>query len=273
MNPSLLITAGSLDGQANSLKKRPHIVIATPGRLNDHLDHGTFSLRSVTTIVLDEADRMLGSGLAPQIERVLDRAPKKRQTLMFSATMPGSVARLVGRYAPTAERLDIKEELEDTSLIDQSVYRIGITRRLALLTLLLHQTTGKVMVFTPSKGVAQKLYKALHAANFQVAGLHGDRTVAGRDEAIDGFRKNRYQILVTTDLASRGIDVPNLALVINYDVPVETETYVHRIGRTGRAGAQGRAITFVMPEHQKRLKRIEGELGVSIPVVTKAGKA
>jgi ATP-dependent RNA helicase RhlE len=269
MNPSVLISGVPLKNQEASLKNNPKLVIATPGRLNEHLDAKTFSLANVTTVVLDEADRMLDSGFAPQIERILDRAPKSRQTLMFSATMSQAVARLVTRYAPDATRVEISDEQHDTSLIDQAVYLIGSTRRLALLTKLLHETKGKALVFTASKATAQTLYRALADAKFTVAGLHGNRTPAGRADATDGFRKNRYRVLVTTDVASRGIDVPTIELVVNYDVPREHETYLHRIGRTGRAGVKGRAVTFVTPEQRTRMQAIEEALGSPIEVLKK----
>jgi superfamily II DNA/RNA helicase len=266
MYPSVLVSGVPLKNQATSLKVKPRIVIATPGRLNDHLDSKTFSLNDVTTVILDEADRMLDSGFGPQIERILDRTPKTRQTLLFSATMADSVKRLVSRYAPDATWIKISDEEFDTSLIAQEIYLIGSTRRLALITKLLHETTGKVMIFTGTKITAQTLYRGLRDAKFTVAGLHGNRTVAGREDATDGFRKNVFRVLVTTDVASRGIDVPTIKLVVNYDVPRDHETYLHRIGRTGRAGNKGRAITFVIPEQRKKMDRIQHELAVEIPV-------
>ncbi len=269
MNPSVLINGVPIENQVKSLKTKPRIIIATPGRLNEHLDGKTLNLTEVTSIVLDEADRMLDSGFAPQIERILDRSPKTRQTLMFSATMSSRVERLVARYAPDAITVKINDEHQDTSLIKQEVCLIGSTRRIALLTRLIHNTHGKVLVFAANKRSAQMLYHAMREAKFSVAGLHGDRTAAGRTEAIDGFRKRTYRVLITTDLGSRGIDVPTIALVVNYDVPRDYETYLHRIGRTGRAGAKGHAITFVTPEDRSRMRIIEQELGDDIQVMPK----
>ena len=270
MNPSVLVNGIPLKNQAASLKAGPRIVIATPGRLNDHLDSNTFSLAGITAVVLDEADRLMDSGFAPQVERILDRAPKERQTLMFSATMSSAISRLIARYAPDATRVEIADEEHDLSLIKQEIFLIGRTRRIALLTRLLHEAGGKAIVFAGSKRTAQTLYHALAEANFKVAGLHGDRTTAGREEAVDGFRKNRYRTLVTTDVASRGIDVPSVTIVVNYDVPPDSETYLHRIGRTGRAGTPGRAATFVTPEQQSTMKKVEAGLKVVPEIITKS---
>jgi superfamily II DNA/RNA helicase len=270
MKPSLLLSGVPIERQVESLKTRPRIVIATPGRLNEHLDAKTFRLDSIVTVVLDEADRMLDSGFAPQVERILDRSPKTRQTLMFSATMSRSVSRLLERYSPAATRITIADDLHDMSLIDQSCYKIGSTRRVALLTKLLHEHKGHALVFLATKRATQALYTALKETPLDVAGLHGDRTAAGRKEAVDGFRKGSYQVLLATDVAARGIDLPQVSLVINYDVPRDTETYVHRMGRTGRAGRKGRAVTFVTPEQSKGFKRIEEDLLIHIPVIEKS---
>jgi ATP-dependent RNA helicase RhlE len=269
MNPLVLISGITLKKQIESLKNRPRIIIATPGRLNEHLDAKTLKLNQVAIVVLDESDRMFDSGFAPQIERILDRTPKTRQTLLFSATMSEAVARQVIRYAPDATRVEITDEEHDMSLVTQEVYLIGSTRRLALLTKILHETKGKVLIFTGTKKTTQALYHSLVEAKFDVTDIHGDRTAAGRAEAIDGFRKNRYRIMVATDVSSRGIDVPTISLVVNYDVPREHETYLHRIGRTGRAGERGRAITFVPPEQRSALKRIEAALDTSFTVLAK----
>jgi ATP-dependent RNA helicase RhlE len=269
MKPSVLVSGVPLKDQAASLKAGPRIIIATPGRLQEHLDTKTLNLQHISAVVLDEADRMLDSGFAPQIERIIDRTPKGRQTLMFSATMSSSVTKLIERYAPDAVRVIIPTEFSDVSLVTQNKCLIGRTRRLALMTRILHNTHGKIIVFVANKRTAQRLYVALKETKLSVAGLHGDRTPAGREEAMSGFRKEEYQVLITTDVSSRGIDVPRIALVLNYDVPLSHETYLHRIGRTGRAGKTGKAITFVTPEQSKLMQRIEAELGSEIPVLPK----
>jgi ATP-dependent RNA helicase RhlE len=268
MKPTVLVSGIQHKDQVASIKAGQRIIIATPGRLQEHLDLKNLKLVDVSVVILDEADRMLDSGFAPQIERIIDRTPKTRQTLLFSATMSSSVSKLVARYAPDAEKVLVKTEIEDTSLITQTKYLIGRTRRLALLKRILHNTPGKIMVFVANKRTAQRLYTELKETTLSVAGLHGDRTPAGRAEAMDGFRKDSYQVLITTDVSSRGIDVPRIAMVINYDVPLIHETYLHRIGRTGRAGKPGQAVTFVTPETSKLMKAIEAELG-EITVVTK----
>lgn len=269
MNITVLVSGAKHAAQIQSLKAKPRIIIATPGRINEHLDDKTISLTGITTVVLDEADRMLDSGFAPQIERILARTAKGHQILMFSATMSNSVTRLVDRYAPDTAWVQIHDMHHDTSLITQEVCEIKPDRRIALLTKILHNTTGKILVFTTTKKMAHTVYEALSAADFTVAALHGDRTIAARKDAIEGFRKNWYRILVATDLASRGIDVPTIALVVNYDVPKEQDTYLHRIGRTGRAGAKGRAITLVTPEHVPRMRHIQTSLKIEVGVLEK----
>jgi superfamily II DNA/RNA helicase len=267
MNPSLLISGVPMKRQLDSLKTRPRILIATPGRINEHLDARSLRLDDVSLVVLDEADRMLDSGFAPQIERILDRAPKNRQTLMFSATMSDLLTKLLQRYAPEADRVDIKDELHDMTLIAHQVCRIAAPRRTALLTKIIHNTTGPVLVFCASKRGAQALYDVLRETTLTVTCLHGERTPAARTEAIEGFRKGLYQVLVTTDVSARGIDVPTISLVINYDLPRDPETYVHRVGRTGRAGKSGRAITFVSPMQNEVFAAMEIDLGISLTLL------
>ncbi len=271
MKPTVLVSGVQLKDQVASLKAGPRIIIATPGRLQDHLDLKHLNLQQVSVVILDEADRMLDSGFAPQIERIIDRTPKNRQTLMFSATMSSGVTKLVDRYAPDAVKVVIPTEFANVSLVTQRKCFIGRTRRLALLTRILHNTPGKILVFVANKRTAQRLYTSLKETKLTVAGLHGDRTPAGREEAMSGFRKEEYQILITTDVSSRGIDVPRIALVINYDVPLTSETYLHRIGRTGRAGKTGMAITFVAQEQEKLMRSLEAELGSEIEVLAKEG--
>ncbi len=271
MNPTVLVSGVQLKNQIASLKSGARIIIATPGRLTEHLLAKNLTLDDVIAVVLDEADRMLDSGFAPQVERILDRSKKNRQTLMFSATMSSAITKLVARYAPDATHVTIDDERPDTSLIKQEMCLIGVQRRVALLTRIIHNTPGKILVFTANKRTAQTLYKALSAVEgFTVAGLHGDRTIAGRHEAITGFRKTEFRILVATDIASRGIDIPTIALVVNYDSPLDSQTYLHRIGRTGRAGKPGTAITFVTPQQQPHIARIQEELGITIDVLKKA---
>lgn len=269
MKPSVLISGIPIKRQVESLSTQPRIIIATPGRLNEHLDIRTINLDAVTIVVLDEADRMLNSGFAPQIERILARSPKNRQTLMFSATMSPSLTRLITRYAPQAVHITIATEPKDTSLIDQSICHIGPTRRTALLTKLLHKNKGSALVFAATKHGAQNIFHSLEGTGLKVTSLHSNLGPNLRAEAMDGLRKGRYNVLVTTDVSARGLDIPTISLVVNYDVPVDAETYLHRVGRTGRAGKPGRAITFVTPEQTKILKKIEYDLGVEFLVLGK----
>jgi ATP-dependent RNA helicase RhlE len=269
MNPSVLISGVPMDRQHDSLKTKPRLIIATPGRLNEHLDARNFSIKNVSIVVLDEADRILTSGFAPQIERILDRTVNTRQTLLFSATMPPIVTRLQERYAPKATVIEIKERLATESKVTHQAYRITATRRAALLTRLIHETAGSIMVFVSRKVAAQHLYGDLEASRLSLASLHGDRSVAARKDAIEGFRKGTYKVLVTTDLAARGIDIPAIALVVNYDLPQDGDLYIHRAGRTGRAGKPGRVISFATPPELPQLASLEAELGLAIGIIEK----
>jgi superfamily II DNA/RNA helicase len=270
MKPSVLISGIEMKRQMESLKTQPRIVIATPGRLNEHLDARSFKLDNVSIVVLDEGDRMLDSGFAPQIERILDRCSKDRQTLLFSATMTLALTSLVERYAPDATHIVIEDDLLDSTLIQQEICRIGTTRRVALLTKFLHNHRGSALVFTSTRRRAKALHDALKETTLSVVSLHSERTPGARAEAADGFRKGIYKTMITTDISARGLDIPTVSLVVNYDVPRDAETYIHRVGRTGRAGRKGRAITFVTPEMRKTMQAIEDTLGIALPVLEKA---
>lgn len=266
MNPTVLVSDVDIDRQITSLKASPHIIVATPGRLNEHLDKRTFAVSKVTMVVIDEADHMLASGFAPQLERILDKTKKDRQTLMFSATMPSVALKLQERYAPGSTIVRIKQSLQDKELVTHEVCMIGATRRNALLTRMIHQREGQVMIFVASKAIAQRLFTALREAQLPVESLHGDRSTSARKDAIDGFRKGRYPVLIATDVAARGIDVPELALVVNYDFPRDGDTYIHRAGRTGRAGKKGAVVSFVTPADHNNIKRVEEQIGMTFPV-------
>jgi ATP-dependent RNA helicase RhlE len=244
--------------QIKDLKYHPRILVATPGRLNDHLERRTVRLDKVGLIVLDEADRMLDMGFAPQIEGIMENLPMGHQTMMFSATMAREVSRLVTNYTENPTRIEITSAGTSTELIRQEVCYVASGRKTELLNTLLNKHEGPVLVFTRTKLGAGDLMQDLRGSGHTSAEIHGDRSLYERREALDGFKAGKYRVLIATDVASRGIDVPNISLVINYDLPDANDDYVHRIGRTGRAGSTGLAISFATRGQSRAIKVIEG---------------
>jgi len=243
--------------QAEAFRQRREIVIATPGRLVDHLHGGTARLDGIEILVLDEADRMLDMGFKPQLDRILARIPKKRQTLLFSATMGAEVA----AFARTHLHDPVKVEVARSgTLADRAVQQVFLAEqheKLALLLSLLEADDASTLVFTRTKRRADKVWKSLARAGHKVARIHADRSQAQRRVALDGFKDGTYRVLVATDIAARGIDVAEIGHVVNFDLPHVPEDYVHRIGRTARAAASGRASTFTSGEEEDLLHAIE----------------
>src|SRR5213080_1138910 len=261
----VLIGGESMGPQLAALRDRPDVIVATPGRLADHLERGTASLGAIRIVVLDEADRMLDMGFAPQVERILALTPLDRQTLCFSATMPEAVERLVRRHLSRPERVDVGTVAKPVAAVTQRLYATDSQRKMPLLLQLLGEERGQTLVFTRTKHRADRLARAVAAAGHRVTRLHADRTMSQRREALDGFRAGRYRILVATDIAARGIDVPDIAHVVNFDLPHTPEDYIHRIGRTARAEATGQATSFAVPEERDQLRAIERHLGHPVP--------
>jgi ATP-dependent RNA helicase RhlE len=261
-----LIGGEAMQPQLAALARRPDVIVATPGRLFDHLERRTATLASVRIVILDEADRMLDMGFAPQVERILVVTPLDRQTLCFSATMPEAVERLVRRHLSRPERVDVGVVATPVARVIQRLYRAQAQEKIPLLLRLLGEDTGQTLVFTRTKHRADRLARAVASAGHRVTRLHADRTMAQRREALDGFRAGRYRVLVATDIAARGIDVPEISHVVNFDMPHTPEDYIHRIGRTARAEADGLATTFAAPEERDQLRAIERHLGHAVPV-------
>ena len=253
----VLIGGVPIGPQRGLLKQRLPVIIATPGRLVDHLQQRTVSLQTVHTLVLDEADRMLDMGFAPQLERVLQALPKKRQSMLFSATMSPEVTRFAARHmnAPTA--VGVAPSGTTAAKVEQKAWLVRDELKLALLATLLRSEPARVLVFVRTRGRADKFAKKLERLGEGVGRLHSDRSQAQRKAALDSFRSGHARVLVATDLAARGIDVKDIALVINIDLPRNPEDYVHRIGRTGRAEGSGTAISFVSPDERKLWQPIE----------------
>ncbi len=242
---AVLIGGASMYLQTQKLRARPHIIIATPGRLIDHLEQKNVSLTGLGVLVLDEADRMLDMGFAPQINRILENAPTERQTLLFSATMPPEILTMTKKYMKTPERIEIERAGTAGASITQSGYAVEKQDKAKLLHHVLKTTEGTTLVFTRTKHGARKLSDVLNQIGHRSAEIHSNRSLAQRKEALAGFKSGKYRTLIATDIASRGLDITGVSHVINFDLPETYEDYVHRIGRTGRAGARGIALTLV----------------------------
>ncbi len=243
--------------QRRMLRMNPRILISTPGRLNDHLEQGTVTLKEVKILVLDEADRMLDMGFKPQIDRILSHIPKERQTLLFSATMPRQILELATREMKLPLRIEVAPQGTAADKIEQELIVVKGEEKSQLLTSLLRESSVPTLVFTRTKHGAKKLNQALKASGFTSAEMHSDRSLPQRKESLLGFKTGRYRVLVATDVASRGIDVSTIELVVNYDLPDDPADYVHRIGRTGRANRSGKAISFATPAQAKDVREIE----------------
>lgn len=253
---AVVIGGVGMGRQADELK-RHEVVIATPGRLVDHLSQGSAKLDRVEVLVLDEADRMLDMGFKPQLTRILQRLPKKRQTLLFSATMAGEVAEFAMAHLTTPVRAELNRSGTTAERADQSVFLPQQHEKLPLLLALLEDDALSTLVFTRTKRRADKVAKALERAGHKVARIHADRSQAQRRMALDGFKDGQYRVLVATDIAARGIDVADVGHVVNFDMPHVAEDYVHRVGRTARMAATGRASSFASPEEADLLRGVE----------------
>jgi ATP-dependent RNA helicase RhlE len=248
--------------QASAFRRGTDIIVATPGRLLDHLTQGTAVLDGITTLVLDEADRMLDMGFLPDVRRILRRLPAQRQTLFFSATIPAPIAALSKEILRDAVRIDLATAGAPASGISQTIYSIDQLRKADLLIELLKDNTiYSAIAFTRTKARANRLAARLEKHNVKVDRIHGDRSQAQRTRALEDFKLGKSRVLVATDIAARGIDIAALGHVVNYDVPMVAEDYVHRVGRTARMKATGDAITFVAPDEEKYFAQIERALG------------
>ncbi|ELK48837.1 DEAD/DEAH box helicase [Halobacillus sp. BAB-2008] len=244
--------------QANKLNGRAHIVIATPGRLLDHMRRGTISLQSVRHLVLDEADQMLEAGFLPDVEAILSEMNAERQSMLFSATITKQVQKLGRKMLKDPARISVKGEQVTVSNIKQLLYETtDRQKQAALLTIMREHRPFLAVIFCRTKRRAKKLNDALTAEGFASDELHGDLSQAKREKVMKRFREAKLQYLVATDVAARGLDVEGVTHVFNYDIPQDPESYVHRIGRTGRAGGKGLAITFAAPKDKPALRDIE----------------
>lgn len=243
--------------QRTALRRNPRVLIATPGRLNDHLEQRTISLKEVNILVLDEADRMLDMGFKPQIDRILAHVPRTRQTMLFSATMPREILELATKEMHLPLRIEVAPPGTAAAKVEQELCIVRKEDKQMLLEQMLREHGGSVLVFSRTKHGAKKITRILREHQFSAAEIHANRSLNQRKEALSGFKSGRYRVLVATDIAARGIDVTGIAVVINYDLPDDAADYVHRIGRTGRAGREGLAISFATPDQASDIRSIE----------------
>jgi ATP-dependent RNA helicase RhlE len=261
---ALVIGGVSEKSQIQGLRTGAGLIIATPGRLQDLISRRLADLRHVKMLVLDEADRMLDMGFLPSIERILEVLPVRRQTLCFSATLEQSVASLVHDYMREPVRVALGSVLKPAESVQLKAYEVRPGEKLDVLRELLYAEKGQTLVFTRTKRGAQRLAQQLVRDGFTTTMIHGDRSQAQRNGALNGFQEGAFQVLVATDIASRGLHVDDVAHVVNYDLPKMAEDFIHRVGRTGRAGLQGRATTLVAGAEVLELKSIERKLQLRI---------
>ena len=263
MQPAALVVGGLPEGrQLDAIRRGARLVVATPGRLEDYLDRRLVSLSGVKTLILDEADRMLDMGFLPAIRRIVGNLPKDRQTLCFSATMEGAVTQLVKEYTKNPVRLTFGSTLKPSENVRLQAFEVSDGQKPEMLSSLLNNETGRCLIFSRTKRGTERIAKSLNRQGINAAMIHGDRSQSQRTSALTGFQRGQYRVLVATDVAARGIHVQDIAHVINYDLPDVAENFIHRIGRTGRAGERGLASTFFLTEQRTELFQLERTLGI-----------
>ena len=268
----ILIGGANIKTQIADLRRGATVVVATPGRLLDLAERGVMNLSHVEVLVLDEADRMLDMGFLPAIRKVLSLVPEKRQTLLFSATLSPEIERLARSTMQEPKLVEVSKRGRPASLVEQTAYQVAAESKTALLLdLLERESFERVLVFARTRRSAERLSHILAARDHRVNRIHSDRSQPQREAALRGFRDGRTRVLIATDIASRGLDVDSVSHVINYDVPAAPEDYVHRIGRTGRAGNKGKAITIVTPVDELSLRAIEKLMGQTVKRIVPDG--
>ncbi|MBQ1785808.1 MAG: DEAD/DEAH box helicase, partial [Turicibacter sp.] len=253
--------------QAQQLKQKTHIVVGTPGRVLDHIERGTLNLQKIKCVVLDEADEMLKMGFIDTVEMIIKMTPSKRQMMLFSATMPSRINELSQQYLNEPVEIKIESEHVTTDLVEHELYQVRIPEKVRLLQdLLMTQNPERCIIFCSTREAVDALYQGLKSKGYPVERLHGGLEQKERLETMRAFKMGRFAYLVATDVAARGIDVSGMTHVFNFDLPEEKDAFVHRIGRAGRAGEKGKAITFVTPFETKLLEEIQNYIGFELPV-------
>lgn len=268
LRTAILIGGEPVGKQIQQLRRRPNIIIATPGRLLDLMENKKVDVTKTTILVLDEADRMLDMGFAPQINRILDQVPgpDARQTMLFSATMPAGIVKIANQHMKMPVRVEVAPEGTTAELVEQELFIVRKEDKVGLLKDILNEQSGSVLVFTRTKHGAKKLALTLNKSGFPSTEIHANRSLVQRVKALEGFKKGKWRVMVATDIAARGIDVSGIELVVNFDLPDSSPDYVHRIGRTGRAGRKGRAISFATPDQRLDIRGIERVIRKSLPI-------
>ncbi len=256
-NTALLIGGASMFRQLAELKKKPRVIVGTPGRINDHLERRSLHLEDTRFLVIDEADRMLDMGFGVQLDRIAKHLPESRQTLLFSATLFTNIVRLAQRFLKDPKRVAIDTIHKSAPKIQQETIRVSHSEKKAELLKQLNQREGLIIVFVKTRRRAESMSKELRHEGHNTEAMHGNLAQGRREQVIRAFRNSKSRILVATDIASRGLDIPHVMHVINYDLPECPEDYIHRIGRTGRAGAEGFALSLISPEDNVRWRDIE----------------
>jgi ATP-dependent RNA helicase RhlE len=267
LKTAVIIGGANIKHQERALRAKPNVIVATPGRLIDHLQKRTVSLEKVGILVLDEADRMLDMGFAPQLKKIMAGLPNKRQTMLFSATMPPKIAQIARQYMAKPLRVEVAPAGSTAEQVEQELFVVPRHLKMALLEQLLGEYQGTVLVFSRTKHGAKKMTRLVGKMGHSVAEIHSNRSLNQRRAALDGFKSGKYRVLIATDIAARGIDVTEIELVINYDLPDNSEDYVHRVGRTGRAGNTGKAISFACPEQGRDVQAIEKLINIRLPIL------
>jgi ATP-dependent RNA helicase RhlE len=268
LNCATIFGGVSQQPQVNHLRRGVNIVVATPGRLLDLINQGLIRLNRIEILILDEADRMLDMGFLPDIKRIIQKLPTQRQTMMFSATMPPNIQELANTILVDPVEIAVTPESTPLEAIEQQVFFVDKNNKNRLLQHLLNEhNMHRTLVFTRTKHGANRLSQRLNKARISAEAIHGDKSQRARQTALANFKRGKTQVLVATDIAARGIDVDGISHVVNYDLPNESESYVHRIGRTGRAGASGIALSFCATEERDYLTDIERLIQMHIPVI------
>ena len=263
---SVIIGGEPIYKQIRDLRRNPQIIVGTPGRIIDHMEQRTIVLKYMNALVLDEADRMFDMGFAPQLKKILEVLPKERQTMLFSATMPENILNIAKVHMKLPTKIEIAVQGTTADRVTQEVYFVGKHDKAQLLETVLRDYRGSILIFSRTKHGARKVATLVRTFGYQSSEIHSDRSLSQRKEALDGFRNGKYRILVATDIAARGIDVKGIELVVNYDMPQNSEDYVHRIGRTARAGGVGHAISFATPDQKGEVRDIEKLIRAALPL-------
>lgn len=262
---ALLIGGEAMPKQFRQLQAHPRLIVGTPGRLNDHLQRGSVKLNNVRFLVLDETDRMLDMGFGVQIDRILQHIPHEHQTMLFSATLPQGIVKLSSKYLKNPERVSVGSTVAAAPNIRQELIQTSDAEKGTHLLKVLAEANGSTIIFVKTKYGTEKLASRLAKQNYRADAIHGDLRQSRRDRVIQGFRDKKFQVLVATDIAARGLDVPHIETVINYDLPQCPEDFIHRIGRTARAGSTGQAISFITPADRQKWSAIHKLMNPNTP--------